>query len=251
MRFFRKFMIIVACLAVIFLFSGMPLATSQAASKGVLKEVVFIHRFAPDDFGKPYHGKPVAPCTATTNDRINDWGETGWTMPTGGLKYKINYNTLPAGISSNAFESAIAAATNTWSQADSAQKWTDDGSTTIKRSSYDGVNLVAFGSASGAIAVTRTWYWTATGEVAESDMILSSSLAWSITNPLSGDCGGVAGTYDVQNIATHEFGHQVGLLDLYNSVDKDLTMYGYGYIKELKKSSLGTGDISGARAVAP
>lgn len=251
MKIFKKTTFVFLCFALVFFFSGLPLTTSQAASdKGVLKEVVFVFRPAPDDFGKPYHGKPVAPCTVTTNDRVNDWGETGWHMPTDGLTYKINYNTVPGNISASAFQGAARASASTWTQADSSQKWTDGGSTSAKSAKYDGVNLVAFGGASGGIAVTRTWYWTGTGEVAESDMIFASNLAWSITNP-GADCGGVAGTYDVQNIGTHEFGHQVGLLDLYSSVDKDLTMYGYGFIKELKKSSLGTGDISGARAVAP
>jgi hypothetical protein len=39
--------------------------------------------------------------------------------------------------------------------------------------------------------------------------------------------------------------------DLYNIADKDLTMYGYGAGGELKKSTLGKGDLSGAVAVAP
>jgi len=55
----------------------------------------------------------------------------------------------------------------------------------------------------------------------------------------------------VQDIATHEFGHWVGLDDLYLSLDRDLTMYGYGAGGELKKRTLGTGDITGVRAVAP
>jgi hypothetical protein len=55
----------------------------------------------------------------------------------------------------------------------------------------------------------------------------------------------------VQNIATHEFGHWVGLDDLYATTDKDLTMYGYGETKELKKDSLGLGDITGATTVNP
>jgi len=55
----------------------------------------------------------------------------------------------------------------------------------------------------------------------------------------------------VQDIATHEFGHWVGLDDLYSDADKDLTMYGFGAGGELKKRTLGTGDADGANAVAP
>jgi hypothetical protein len=255
MKLGQKITISLLTLAVVFLFSnGLTFYQAEAKDKGELKEVVFIHYKLPDsfDFGRPPKpGKPIASCQVTTNDNLNDWGATGWHMTTEGLTYKINTGTLPSGINADAFQNAMAASTNTWKQADAGLKWSYGGTTNVKRATYDGVNLIAFGSAKGAIAITTTWYWTGTGEVAESDMILSSGLAWSITNPSAGDCGGVPGTYDVQNIATHEFGHQVGLNDLYSSVDKDLTMYGYGTMTELKKDSLGTGDVTGAKAVAP
>ena len=242
-------MYLLAIITVLLSFSAFPIQ-SQAGDKGTLKEVVKIHYKLPPEleFARGDHGKPVAQCTVTQNDNVNDYGLTGWHMPAGGLTYKIANKTLPANINFTEFASAIGRATSTWESA-SYSEWNYGGTTTIKRSAADGVNVVAFGGASGGIAVTRTWYWTDTGEVAESDVIFSSNLAWSITNPGAGDCGGATNAYDVQNIATHEFGHQVGLNDLYNSADRDLTMYGYGTMKELKKDTLGSGDISGAHAI--
>lgn len=257
MKFFRKLSLIVVSLAVILFFTGMPLYTAKATfDKGPLKEKVFIFQPTPDNFDWFYghnKGKPPAPkCTVTTNDNVNDWGATGWHMPSAGMTYKINYSTLPRNLSSSTFQSATRTSFDTWTNADSAQKWFYGGSTTAKRATYDGTNLIAFGRISGnAIAVTYIWYYSGSGEVAESDTIFSSSLAWSITDSSAGDCGGVAGTYDVQDIGTHEFGHWVGLNDLYSSIDKDLTMYGYGFTTELKKDSLGTGDITGVRAIQP
>ncbi|MFA6587887.1 MAG: matrixin family metalloprotease [Patescibacteria group bacterium] len=246
MKIWQKSTYSLMIFALLTLISVTPFA-SQAKDKGQLKEVVKIYYRYDDlpDFQKK--GKPVAQCTQSTNENVNDFGLTGWYMPASGLTYKISTSTLPSNISLVDFRNAIANSTSTW-EANSSSQWTYGGTTNIKRSAKDGVNLVAFGSASGGIAVTRTWYWTGTGEVAESDMIFSSSLAWSITSPSAGDCGGAANTYDVQNIATHEFGHQVGLNDLYSSTDRDLTMYGYGTMRELKKDSLGTGDISGAKS---
>jgi len=49
---------------------------------------------------------------------------------------------------------------------------------------------------------------------------------------------------DLQNIATHEFGHN-GLNDLYMRPSIALTMYGYSDYGDIDKRSLGTGDWLG------
>lgn len=249
-----------ACLAVALTFTAIPLYGSEAVAKdkGQIQEVVFIHHKLPFDFdrAKPDNpGKPTKPvpvtCSETADDSVDHWGSTGWSMSGDGLTYKINYGTVPGNVADTDFQNVIAASTSTWSQADSGLRWTDEGATNIKRSALDGTNLIAFGNAMGGIAVTRTWYYVETGEIVESDMIFSKGVVWSIIDASAGDCAGVPGTYDVQNIATHEFGHQVGLIDLYTSTDRDLTMYGYGDMAELKKDSLSTGDIIGAQTLAP
>jgi len=53
--------------------------------------------------------------------------------------------------------------------------------------------------------------------------------------------------FDIQNIATHEFGHAIGLDDLYDSLYRELTMYGYSSKGETIKCSLEEGDIAGAQ----
>jgi hypothetical protein len=50
----------------------------------------------------------------------------------------------------------------------------------------------------------------------------------------------------VQNIATHEFGHWIGLGDVYA---EDLTMYLLGAGGELKKRSPETGDNNGVSCI--
>ncbi len=50
---------------------------------------------------------------------------------------------------------------------------------------------------------------------------------------------------DLQNIATHELGHGAGLIDLYDAVASEQTMYGYSTKGETKKRDLNTGDIAG------
>jgi hypothetical protein len=49
----------------------------------------------------------------------------------------------------------------------------------------------------------------------------------------------------VQNVATHEAGHALFLDDLYLWKTAELTMYGYVGYAEIKKRTLGVGDVLG------
>ena len=50
---------------------------------------------------------------------------------------------------------------------------------------------------------------------------------------------------DLENIATHELGHSIGLGDLYTSSCAQETMYGYADFGEISKRDLNSGDILG------
>lgn len=229
---------------------GLVVMQKPAQAKGGdIKLKTFVHY--PKEPGRPAP-TPVSNCTATTNDGVNDFGLTGWQMPTSGMTYKINYSSKPNNLSESEVSNSITSSFNTWHAADSNQIFSDGGATTIRAAKFDGTNAILWKSISnGALAITYAWYYPSTGLLAESDTVFNRNYKWTTSNPASGDCGGVAGAYDLQNIGTHEFGHWVGLEDLYADVDKDLTMYGYGETTELKKDSLGTGDKSGVIAVSP
>jgi hypothetical protein len=104
-----------------------------------------------------------------------------------------------------------------------------------------------------AIAVTMVWYNPATREISEIDMAMNKAFRWT-QNTIDDDPDssyGDAGFYDVQNIATHEAGHWLMLGDLYNKPTTEQTMYGYGSTGEVKKRSLESGDLAGAKAIYP
>ena len=108
----------------------------------------------------------------------------------------------------------------------------------------DGENSVSWGTTpSNAIAVTYYWYYRGSKQLVEFDMVLSKALPWSTTRAST--------AYDVHNIVAHEAGHTLVLLDLYNNRDSELTMYGYGAKGEIKKRTLGLGDMLGVEKIYP
>jgi len=101
---------------------------------------------------------------------------------------------------------------------------------------YDFINSVSFGdySEDGVLGVTALWYLSKT--IYEYDIMLDTDFF----------PGGqeVAGSYDLNTVVLHEFGHAAGLGDLYDSACGNQVMYGYLDAGEVKLV-LQSGDIKG------
>lgn len=150
---------------------------------------------------------------------------------------------------------AVEAATATWEAEVTTEVFAQGSATshTLKADwvSPDGSNEAYFSQTElGARTVAVTIVWGVfTGppsarEIIEWDLVLNDALAepW-------GDATVQRGSWDVQNIATHELGHASGLGDLYTLAAAEQTMYGYASPGETKKRSLESGDIAGIRAL--
>lgn len=229
-------------------------AKSETGRGDNLRLRVFVHYPRPGKGKKPPKRRkpPAGPaCTIGPGTEDEDaWAWAGWNMPEEGMTYKVNLATAPKKLRAEA-RVALGNAFATWHAADKAQIFTDGGATRTRAAKFDGQNIIAWkGLDSSAIAITYVWYWTDTKELAEVDTMFNKNLPWAVT-AYSTDCGGDPNAFDVQNIATHEFGHWVGLDDLYDLLDSELTMYGYGALGELKKDTLGLGDVSGVQTVPP
>ena len=108
-------------------------------------------------------------------------------------------------------------------------------------------NSVSYGQykTDGVIAVTMTWYSRATRTAVESDILFDTDFTW-------GDATGAttpSDVMDLQNIATHEIGHTLGLSDLYTSSCDLVTMYGYSTEGDITKRDLALPDITGLRKI--
>lgn len=239
---------------IVSLFAVLAGYNSQVAAKNDksddIRMKVFVHYPHPEPQETKDKGRlPKPVCQPTTNDQVENYGLTGWELPTSTIVYRINYSTRPLNLTNASVKGAVLNAFVAWDDQTDMVSFSEGPATAAYRYQQDGINLVAWGTVpNNAIAVTYTWYYPSTGKWVESDTILNKRLKWAWTL-YSTDCAGVANAYDLQNIMTHENGHWMGLDDLDDSVTKDLTMYGYGITSELKKDTLGLGDILGVQSL--
>jgi hypothetical protein len=143
----------------------------------------------------------------------------------------------------------IQAGMQTWTDVQSADFVFTYGGATTKTSDdhgvNDGENIVVFGpmGATGTLAQNNFWYVPSTGYLLDSDIQFNTSYSWSV----SGD----PGVYDIQSISTHELGHSLCLIDLYDPSDAEKTMYGYASTGDTGQSTLHQDDIDGITYLYP
>lgn len=114
----------------------------------------------------------------------------------------------------------------------------------------DGHNEYSLGNypEPNVIAVTVIWTGMRIGkkqrEIIEYDVMFNSDYGW-------GDAEENPEVMDLQNIATHETGHGLGLGDVYQNVCSEVTMYGYSDYGETNKRTLEPADIAGLLRLYP
>lgn len=205
-----------------------------------------MHPAAPDKPGKPPAppGKPPKEEEKKVLDYYELWG--GYLNVTASYYINPNVSLVTGGDPIEAVNKAAEA----W-DAVTADKLFSYGGTTEKRwYAEDGANTVSWVkfTPGNYIAVVVMWYDPDTMIIWEFDMVFNTFHKWGI-DPVKEDKDTIKRALDIQNIATHEFGHTVGLDDLYGEVYSELTLYGYSSKGETKKCTLEIGDIAGAQCL--
>ena len=192
-----------------------------------IQRKLFIH------YGKPAKGGVPGPPTDKSN------GDSGtYKLIRGGIKWPENKMPVPIevnpanpyGLSEDFIMETILVAAGEWDDGAYSQlvdgNW--DGVTpnlfadTIEFTTkdyddlawssdkLDGANTIVWGDypEDGVIAVTILWYNVKTKEIIEFDIVLDTDYIW-------GDAAQTPDVMDLQNIATHELGHGIGLDDVY------------------------------------
>ena len=208
-----------------------------------LDQVIFMHPVAPDKPGKPPAppGKPPTEEEEKVLDYYELWG--GYLAKTANYRINPNVNLVTPGGPIEAVNSAAEA----WDAVTADDLFKYAGTTEKRWYAEDGQNTVSWVKFTprNYIAVAVMWYDPETLIIWEFDIVFNTFQKWGI-DPVKED-GVTIGAFDIQNIATHEFGHLVGLDDLYDEIYSELTMYGYSSKGETKKCTLEEGDISGAQ----
>jgi hypothetical protein len=169
-----------------------------------------------------------------------------WKKKSVPVKWKWRKRSLPSYMGAEKTVQALRRAHHTWVQLQSncshnksiwlRFKFRGD---TRKHATYDGKNVIEFAPLSdGILGLAFTWFKHK--KIIDADMKLNSEQKW--TNKRTGK------GFRVINVTVHEIGHQIGLDDVY-SPHKNLSMYELVYAKEMKKVTLGKGDLRGAASM--
>jgi len=161
----------------------------------------------------------------------------------------VSYVINPDGYNKAFVTNAISASTAEWDshtsailfngyRIDNSATWDD----TVSEVDYN--NEYVFGSYpdNNVIAVTNIWYTRYGRQIVDYDVLFNTYYNW-------GDATITLSVMDLQNIATHETGHGLGLADIYQSTCSAVTMYGYSSYGEIKKRTLNIGDIAGIQKI--
>jgi len=112
----------------------------------------------------------------------------------------------------------------------------------------DSVSTVDFGDLAnnGNPAVAMACRWNYRGEAYQSDVRFNTTDYNFTRYPRNSNCDD---RFDLQSVATHEFGHTFGLRDLPNFDDRYLTMYKSSFRCRALARTLGRGDALGLRGL--
>jgi hypothetical protein len=163
-----------------------------------------------------------------------------WAQPA--VPYYINSANmdLPAA----AIEPAIRAGADAWRlQSGASFAFAFAGSSTQATNTNDGINLVLFRNASSGSALATTYTWFSGTRMIDADIVF-----WDAGFQFFTGSSGCSGGFYIEDVATHEFGHALGLA---HSTLGTATMYPSISTCSQQARSLDPDDIAAVLALYP
>jgi hypothetical protein len=129
----------------------------------------------------------------------------GYTWPQGSMLYYVNPANMD--LPASAITPALRAGADAWHlPSGSSFTFTYAGLTTQTTNTNDGVNVVMFRNASSGSALATTYSWFSGTRMLDADIVF-----WDAGFQFVSGSGGCSGSFFIEDVATHEFGHALGL----------------------------------------
>jgi hypothetical protein len=158
------------------------------------------------------------------------------------VNYFVNASNLDLG--GAAAEGAVRAGADAWStQSRSRFRFAFGGASTQTTTTNDGVNLVVFRNASNGSAIATTYWWSTASGIIDADIVF-----WDAAFRFFAGTSGCTSGFYIEDIATHEFGHALGLG---HSNLAGATMYPSASSCSMNNRTLAPDDIAGVLSLYP
>jgi hypothetical protein len=166
----------------------------------------------------------------------------GWKWTTLSVDYYINPSNLD--VTPTAAIAAVRSGADAWAlQSGSPFAFNYVGTTTGTTVINNGKNEVFFRNATNGTAIATTYYWSSGGVALDADVVF-----WDGAYTFFTGSSGCSGGFYVEDVATHEFGHALGLG---HSAVSDATMVSGQQYCGTYKRSLAVDDILGLEVIYP
>ena len=140
-------------------------------------------------------------------------------------------------------ETAVRSGADVWQQQSAAFRFNYSGSSSQTTTTNDAINLVLFRNASSGSAIATTYWWSSGSRILDADIVF-----WDGAFRFFAGSSGCSGGFYIEDIASHEFGHALGLG---HSISPNATMYPSVSSCNTGNRTLDADDIAGARALYP
>jgi hypothetical protein len=166
----------------------------------------------------------------------------GWKWNTLRVDYYVNPANLD--VPADAAIAAVRAAADGWAlQSASPFAFNYVGTTSGTTVTNNGKNEVFFRNGSNGTAIATTYYWSSGGQALDADIVF-----WDATYKFFTGSSGCVGGFYIEDVATHEFGHALGLG--HSAVSEATMVSGQQYCGTYKRS-LALDDIQAIEYVYP